>query len=412
MKDIYGRRRQSLQEQIPDDSILILFSGSGIVKSADADYKFYTNNNFFYLTGVDRDNVIYLCEKKKNKVKEMLFIKKRNIDMEKWYGMYLTEDECRTLSGVAEISFYEDFDDYLLKLLNNKIFDNAYMDFENRSFESNPTSAHRYSSILTARYPHISQKNLHPIISDMRRVKDESEVESVKTSIKITEEAFRHMMQNIKAGMKEYEMEAHYNLILNLHGAEPSFDTIAASGPNAVILHYIKNNQEVKPGDLILFDLGAIKNKYCSDITRTIPVDGVYTVRQQALYSIVLEANKRVIAAAKPGITINELNEIAKAVIFEGLLHLKLLNNMDELTKFYYHGVSHYLGLDVHDVGDREKPLEAGCLITVEPGVYVWDEGIGIRIEDDILITENGNINLSSDIPKEINEIEELMKVQ
>jgi Xaa-Pro aminopeptidase len=168
----------------------------------------------------------------------------------------------------------------------------------------------------------------------------------------------------------------------------------------------------VKPGDLILFDLGANKNKYCSDITRTVPVDGVYTDRQKALYSIVLEANKQVIAAAKPGTTINELNEIAKAVIFEGLLHLKLLNNMDELTKFYYHGVSHYLGLDVHDVGDREKPLEAGCLITVEPGVYVWDEGIGIRIEDDILITENGNINLSSDIPKEINEIEELMKVQ
>ncbi|HBH12047.1 MAG: Xaa-Pro aminopeptidase, putative [Clostridiales bacterium 38_11] len=410
MKNIYCRRRQSLHEQLSDDSTVILFSGSSVVKSADADYKFYTNNHFFYLTGIDRDDVIYLCEKKNNKIKEMLFIKKRNADLEKWFGLYLTEDECRSKSGIKEINFYEDFDDYLLKLLNNNFISYAYLDLENHSFESNATIANKYSSKLIGKYPHIIQKNLHPIISDMRRVKDESEIESVKESIKITKDAFCHMLQNIKAGMKEYEMEAHYNLILNLNCAEPSFETIAASGGNALILHYIKNNQEVKSGDMILFDLGVNKNKYCSDITRTVPADGIYTKRQKVLYEIVLEANKRVIDAAKPGITINELNETAKIIIFEGLLNLKLLNNMDELTKFYYHGVSHYLGLDVHDVGDREKPLEPGCLITVEPGLYVWDEGIGIRIEDNILITHGGNINLSSDIPKETYEIEKLMK--
>ncbi|MBV1756378.1 MAG: aminopeptidase P family protein [Dethiosulfatibacter sp.] len=410
MKEIYGKRRQSLQEQISDNSIVILFSGSPAFKSADADYTFYTNNNFFYLTGIDRENVVYLCEKKKNTVKEMLFIKKRNIDVEKWFGMYLTEDECRTISGISEINYYEDFDDYLLKALNSNLINNAYLDLENRSFESKATTAQKYSSILVERYPYIIQKNLHPILSDFRRIKDESEIEAIKASIEITKEAFCHMAQNIKAGMKEYEMTAYYNFVLNLHGAEPSFETIAASGSNAVILHYITNNQEVKSGKLILFDLGANKNKYCSDITRTVPVDGVYNDRQKELYTIVLEANKKVIDASKPGITINELNEIAKSVIFEGLLHLKMLSNMDELTKFYYHGVSHYLGLDVHDVGDREKPLEAGCIITVEPGLYVWDEEIGIRIEDDILITENGNINLSSEIPKEIYEIEELMK--
>ncbi len=347
MKEIYGKRRQSLQEQISDNSIVILFSGSPVLKSADADYTFYTNNNFFYLTGIDRENVVYLCEKKKNTIKETLFIKKRNIDVEKWFGMYLTEDECRAISGLSEINHYEDFDDYLLKALNSNIINSAYLDLENRSFESNATSAQKYSSILVDRYPHIIQKNLHPILSDFRRKKDESEIEAVKASIKITKEAFYHMAQNIKPGMKEYEMEAYYNFILNLNGAEPSFETIAASGSNAVILHYITNNQEVKSGKLILFDFGVKKNKYCSDITRTIPVDGVYTERQKKLYSVVLEANKKVIDAAKPGVTINELNEIAKSVIFEGLLHLKMLSNIDELTKFYYHGVSHYLGLDV-----------------------------------------------------------------
>ena len=409
MKDMFCKRRQILHEQLEDNSIAILFSGSTVQKSADADYKFYTNNHFFYLTGIERENVVYLCEKKSNMTKETVFIKKQNIDLEKWVGRYLTKDECRSISGISEISHYEDFDDYLLKLLNNSHIKHAYLDLENRGFDDYSTIPQKYSSRLTDRYAHIRQVNLHPIISEMRRIKDAFEIEKIKESIKITREALSYMIQKITAGMAEYEMEAHYNYILNLNGAEPSFETIAASGSNAVILHYVSNNQIVKSGDLILFDLGVNKNKYCSDITRTIPVNGVFTERQKELYRIVLETNKKVIDAAKPGITINELNEIAKSTIFEGLMHLKMIDNKDELIKFYYHGVSHYLGLDVHDVGDREKPLEPGCLITVEPGVYVWDEGIGIRVEDDILITENGNINLSSEIPKEIYDIEKMM---
>jgi Xaa-Pro aminopeptidase len=410
MKDVLTKRRKYIFDKIEKESLLLIFSGHLLKKSADTTYKFYTNNNFFYLTNIQRDNVIYLMDTSRGALKETIFIKKRNPELEKWVGKYLTEAESQELSGIQDVRYIEDFDNYLLKILNNYKYENIYFDFENEDFNSPKTLSQAYTDKIKDKYPGISIRNIYFDICEMRRIKDSTEIEKIKIAINITKDAIEYMIKNIKPGMMEFQAEAYFDFILKQKGADQSFDTIAASGKNATILHYIENNTLINDGDLILFDLGGQKNKYSADISRTFPVNGKFTERQKEIYKIVLDANKATIKACLPGTTIEELNEITKNILAKGLKNINLIKSKEELSKYYYHGVSHYLGLDVHDVGDRKKPLEPNCIITIEPGLYIQEENLGIRIEDNILITDSGCINLSSSIVKEIHEIEEMME--
>ena len=219
------------------------------------------------------------------------------------------------------------------------------------------------------------------------------------------------MAKNIKPGMREYEVESYFDFEIKRNGASNhAFSTICASGKNATVLHYEDNNQICNNGDLILFDLGAEYNYYCSDISRTIPINGKFTNRQKEIYQIVLNTLKKVQESAKPGLTLRDLNDIAKSELAKGCIKIGLIKNEDEISKYYFHSVSHSLGLDTHDVWVLDSKLENGCVITNEPGLYIEEEGIGIRLENDLLITDNGCENLSIDIPIEIEEIESLMK--
>jgi Xaa-Pro aminopeptidase len=214
----------------------------------------------------------------------------------------------------------------------------------------------------------------------------------------------------MKPGLFEYELQAEYNYVLNKNRTTPSFDTIAASGKNATVLHYIDNDSKIPENQLVLFDLGVDYDYYCSDVTRTIPSSGKFTKRQKEVYEVVLEANKKSIEWLRPGVTIKEFNDYGKKILIEGAKKLGLIKEDSEISKYYYHSLGHYLGLDVHDVGNYAKPIPEGALITIEPGLYIAEEGIGIRIEDDVVVTKDGAINLTKDIIKEVADIEAFMK--
>ncbi len=410
MKENYIDRRKRLFDFMSEDSLTIMFSGDLIRQSADANYDFYVNNNFYYLTGIDREEVVYICEKKNFTIKESLFIKKKDPHQEKWIGKFLTAEEATGQSGIETVLTKEAFESYLIKVLSKHPYETLYLDLENHSFHDAATPAQRFCKTFIEKYPGIRITSIYHFLCELRMVKDPFEIDQIKKAISITKRGIQNMSKYIVPDMPSYTAVAQFRCTLHTEGAQTAFPTIAAAGINGTILHYVNNDNVMKSGDLVLFDLGARINQYCADISRTFPISGVFSSRQKEIYQIVLNANKRVIEACKPGMTLNQLNEIAKETLAEGLIQLGLLVDLESLSDFYYHGVSHFLGLDVHDVGDRETPLKPGCVVTVEPGLYIEEESLGIRIEDDILITESGYINLSSEIPKEIAEVEALFQ--
>ncbi|MFA5525044.1 MAG: aminopeptidase P family protein [Tissierellales bacterium] len=409
-KDFYIRTRKKILNSIEDNSLFVLFSGTAPHKSADADYDFIVNKNFFYTVGIEREKFILLIEKRNNKIKETIFIDKVSPLEEKWTGYRMKEDEVKSISGIENIKPVDGFYDYLNTIMFNDCFSNIYLDLERRGWDSDDTKAFKLSKDIREKYPHVKINNSYSIIAKSRMVKAEEEVEMIRRAIEITNQGIKKMMENSKSGMKEYQLEAYFDFELKILGAKRhAFNTIAASGKNAIVLHYGENNCQMENGDLILFDLGSEYKNYCADISRTFPVNGRFTERQKEIYNIVLKSQLETIKAIKPGLPFKELNNVTKKVLIEECKRIGLISSDEEIIKYYYHGVSHYLGLDTHDVGDREAILEPGMILTIEPGLYIEDEGLGIRIEDNVLVTEDGCENLSKDIIKTVEEIEGFM---
>lgn len=322
----------------------------------------------------------------------------------------MTADEAKEVSGVADIDYTKNFQDYFSNLLSRFQYNNLYLDLERQQWGIPMTEAQYFAKLVIEKYPYIHIKNIFHNISDLRTIKDKEEIEVIRKAIAITKRGIEAMMKNSKEGIMEYQLEAYFDYVLTSEGVkDKAFKTIAAAGKNGTILHYGDNNSKCGENDLILFDLGAQYKYYNADISRTFPVNGKFTERQKAVYNVVLRANEEVAKAVKPGLPFSELNEIAKRVLGEGCKALGLIKEDSELSKYYFHGVSHYLGLDTHDVGDREQVLKPGMVFTNEPGLYIPEEAIGIRIEDDILVTEDGYENLSKDIIKTVEEIQEFM---
>ena len=409
-KDTFIRHRKALIDTIDSGEMIILFAGHPKKKSADQEYAFTPNRNFYYLTGIDEDSVIYVAVKKHGgAVTESLYIKKADPVMEKWIGKTISKEEAKSLSGIEDIKYLENFKKDVHSSIVSDIY-NVNLDLERDRFKDVTSYSEDFAKKLQDKYPYVNIKNIYNRICEFRVCKGEDEIKEIRKAIEITKEGIEALMKNSKAGIKEYQLEAHFNFVLNINGVkEVAFDTIAASGKNATVLHYVSNDDELKDGDLILFDLGAQNNYYCADISRTFPVNGKFTERQKQIYNIVLKAELETIKAIKPGVLFMDLNNITKKVLGEGLKEIGLIKEDSELSKYYYHGVSHNLGLDVHDVGRRDVILKEGMVLTVEPGLYIEEEGIGIRIEDDVVVTKDGCENLSKDIIKTVEEIEDFM---
>ncbi|KOA18563.1 Xaa-Pro aminopeptidase [Clostridium homopropionicum DSM 5847] len=409
-KEFYIKNRKNLSDKLEDNSILVLFAGKAPYKSADETYQFTPNRNFYYLTGIDRENIVLVITKKNSVVSEMIFVEESDPVMARWVGEKITEMEAKQVSGVVEIDYTKNFLDYFSNLLSRFQYKNIYLDLERQQWDIPMTEAQSFAKLARERYPYIEIKNIFHNISDLRTIKDKEEIESIRKAVDITKSGLEIMMKNSKPGMMEYQIEAYFDYVLTSEGVkDKAFKTIAAAGKNGTILHYSENNSKCEENDLILFDLGAQYQYYNADITRTFPVSGKFTERQKQVYNVVLKANEEVAKAVKPGIPFTKLNEIAKKVLSEGCKELGLIKEESELIKYYFHGVSHFLGLDTHDVGEREQELKAGMVFTNEPGLYIPEESIGIRIEDDILVTEDGCEVLSKNIIKTVEEIENFM---
>lgn len=411
MKSFFENNRKNLIGKMAIGEMAVLFSGEAPQSTADSEYNFRPDKNFFYLTGLVKENFILVLLKTEAKVEETIFIEKPDYEIEKWVGRKLTIEQVKETTGIDSVQYLPGFENWINKTIATNNYDNIYLDLARMKFNGETTTGMKFAAEIQKNYAFLKIKNANKYLSELRMVKSDFEIETIKKAIQLTKNGLEAVMSTLKPGQYEYIPSAEFNYSIMKNGADDNaFTTIAAAGKNAVILHYVEKDQKIKDGDLVLFDLGAQYKQYASDISRTYPANGKYTDRQKTIYNIVLKAHNEVIEMMKPGVHFAELNKKCSEVITEELLKIKLIKDKSELSKYYYHGVSHFMGLDVHDLGSREVVLEPGMVFTVEPGLYIAEEEIGIRIEDDILITENGYENLSKDIIRTVEDIEMFMK--
>ncbi|MGE8057851.1 aminopeptidase P family protein [Bacillus mycoides] len=408
----FAQNRERLAKTLHDESITILFAGQAPHMSADAHYKFVPNRNFYYLTGIDEPNVIFMLKKFGNSVEETLFIEKSDPVMEKWDGKTVSKEDAEQISGIKKVVYIESFEKTMANTLFTDNVKHLYLDLERREWKGTETKTLAFAKHVREQYPHITIGNVYPSICELRVFKTEEEIETIKEAIAVTKEGIYNVLKHAKSDVMEYELEAHFDFTLKSSGIKHhAFNTILASGKNATVLHYEDNDAQIQNGDLVLLDLGAQKDYYNADISYTFPASGTFSSRQKQIYNIVLKALKETTELIKPGLKFAALNEHTKKVLAEECKAIGLIQEDEELSKYYYHGVSHFLGLDTHDVGTyKDRVLEEGMVITIEPGLYIEEESIGIRIEDDILVTKDGYENLSKDIIRTVEEIEGFMR--
>jgi len=410
MREFFSKNRENLLEKMSVGEIAFFFSGTSPQSTADSHYKFRPDKNFYYLTGTTRESFILVLMKLQDKTESVIFIEKPDYDVEKWVGRKLTKEQVTDASGIENVQYLSGFENWLTRTIYSTKYEQMYLDLARMSFNGETTPAMKFAEDVKKNFPEMTIKSSHKFMCELRMIKSDFEVEEIKKAINFTKNGLEQVMTNLKPGEYEYTAEAEFQYSIRKNGADTNaFDTIAASGGNAVILHYVENNNVMEEDTLILMDLGAQYNQYASDITRTYPVNGKFTERQKDIYNIVLKANEEVIKMMKPGLQFSELNKKCTEVLANGLLEIGLIKDAKEISKYYYHGVSHFMGLDVHDIGFRDAVIAPGMIFTVEPGLYIAEENIGIRIEDDILITETGYENLSQDIIKSVEDIEKFM---
>ncbi|HQO08842.1 MAG TPA: aminopeptidase P N-terminal domain-containing protein [Clostridiales bacterium] len=406
----FSNNRKKLTEKLEEKTVIFILSSLDMIKNRDTHYRFRQDSNYFYLTGLELKRSVLAVYKYNGKVYETLFRKVLDPTLEKWVGRNVSVEDIKRTSGISDIRDINDLDDYLSNVFSGIGIEKVLMYNETSTDLLVPTYTQVFASKLRMRFAFITIKAVNPILDEIRKIKSECEIAMIKRAIEITTKGLEDLIHSLYPGISENECEGI--LIKNYikYGSvQPAFQTIAASGANATVLHYEDNDQVTGKNDLILIDTGSEYKNYASDITRTYPVSGKFTSDQKKFYNIVLKASKEVMKKAKPGVTLAQLQDVTKEVLFKGLFDMKMVKEKSDLTKYYYHGVSHFLGLDTHDVGSYQTPLEKNCVITVEPGLYIAEKKIGIRLENDVLITDKGCRNLSESIPIEADEIEDIM---
>lgn len=419
---LFIKNRECFSNQLLPGSLAVFHSNDEFPRNGDQHFPFRQNSDFFYLSGIDQEQSILLLfpDCFNEKYREILFLRETNEHIAVWEGHKYTKEEAIKISGIRTILWLDSFPNVLRELTieASHIYLNAN---ENTKFTSEvPTRDQRFAEEMKRNYPMHDFHRSAPIITQLRTIKSEIELGLIRKACGITREAFLKVLKFTRPGVWEYEIEAEIqHEFIRQRSNGNAYSPIIASGKNACILHYIENSRACKDGDLLLLDFGAEYANYASDLSRTIPVNGKFTPRQKDCYNAILRIMKQAIKKLVPGATLEAYHKEVCGLLETELIVLGLFTEEDVrkqdpmkplYLKYYPHRTSHFLGLDVHDVGFKQKRLEAGMLFSCEPGVYIPEEGIGIRIEDDILVTDHGPENLMSDIPVEIDEIEELMR--
>ena len=407
---------------IMKEGSLAVFNSNDIMPTnADGLMPFRQNNDLFYLSGIDQEESILVIfpAAKDEKHKEILFLKETSDEIAIWEGAKLTKEGASKVSGIQTVYWLSEFEDVFKELMEetNTVYLNSNEHLRAKVVVE--TRDARFTKWFEKTYPMHKIEKSAPLSEQLRAVKSETEVDLIRFACNITARGFRRILEFIKPGVMEYEIEAEilHEFLCNRSSGH-AYSPIIASGFNACVLHYIDNNQKCEDGDVILMDFGAEYANYASDMTRSLPVNGKFTKRQRAVYEAVLSVMKSATQLLVPGTILKEYHVevgllMEKELVDLGLITMEDIKSQDEempaYKKYFMHGTSHFLGLDVHDVGDWEKPIEAGNVFTCEPGIYIREENLGIRLENDILVTEKGPIDLMGDIPIEPDEIEALM---
>ncbi|MBQ8092213.1 MAG: aminopeptidase P family protein [Clostridia bacterium] len=411
MQNKYVERRGKLMEQLGEGEMLLLYSGISVPCSMDECFPFEANRHFFYLTGLRRENMVLLMSRTGGKKREILYIEQPVPALERWTGKRVTKEEAQRITGIKDVQFFQSHMAMVERLCAREFPKVLWMDCHRESSDAPASYNLTRAQTIHASYPAIQLKDMHPLVSRMRMNKDETEIAEFRKAVDLTHKGLNRVLNTLCSGQMEYAVQAEFEYEIRRRGAEAvSFPTIVGSGINGCSLHYETNDCRIEPGTLVLLDLGARLNGYCADISRTYPADGRFTPQQRRYYELVLKANRAVAEAAKPGMTIEKLNDLCKSVLADGLMEMGKISKAEEIGKYYMHGVSHFIGLDTHDVYDMlNRPLEPGMVLSDEPGLYIDEEKIGIRIEDDLLITESGCEVLSEAIERTPDEIEAIM---
>ena len=420
--ELFIKNRKNFMQNMMGKSIAFFNSNDIYPISADSTLDFEQHRDIFYLSGVDQEeSILVLCPNADDeKHREILFLKETNEHIAVWEGPKLTKQLAFETSGVRTVYWVKDSDKIIAELVDQ--CDTIYYNHNEhyRAKVETETREERFNKWLKKTYPHKKSERSNPFLQRLRSVKDPIEIDLIQKACNITNKGFRRILNFVKPGVWEHEIEAEFiHEFLNNRSKRFAYTPIIASGQNANILHYNENNKKCKNGELILLDVGAEYANYSSDMTRTIPVSGRFTHRQKDIYNAVLKVKNEVTKMLVPGADWEQYHvEVGKLMTSE-LLTLGLLDKKDiknetkqkpAYKKYFMHGTSHHMGLDTHDYGLLDEPMQANMVFTVEPGIYLPDEGFGIRLEDDVVIQQTGDpINLMKDIPIEIEEIEELM---
>jgi Xaa-Pro aminopeptidase len=422
--EIFIKNRQRFVAEMKPKSIAIFNSNDEMPSNGDALYPFVQNSDLYWLTGIEQEDTMLILfpDNPDEKLREVLVLVRPNELKEKWDGKRLRSFEGTEISGIKTVIWLDTLEAQLQIWIH--LADRIYLNTNENDRKGSwlETRDYRYAKQMRDRYPLHRYERSAKILKRLRAIKTAEEIEVMKQAASITESAFRRLLDFIHPGVMEYEIEAAItHEFLRKGSSGPAYGTIVASGDRARTLHYVSNNQECKDGELVLMDFGARYGNYAADLTRTVPVNGKFTERQKAVYNACLHLHNYCKSILKPGISIIDYtekvaDEATKQFIEIGLLTEAEVKNEDKenraYRKYLYHGISHHLGIDVHDLGTRVEPIEAGMVFTIEPGIYIEEEQMGIRIENNFWITENGSIDLMKNIPITVEEIESLMQAR
>jgi Xaa-Pro aminopeptidase len=419
---IFIENRKRFISKMEKNSIAIFNSNDELPMNGDAIHKFKQNSDLLWLTGIEQEDTMLVLfpDNPDPKYREVLVLVRPNALKEKWDGHRLRANEATDISGIKTIIWLDVLDGVLQPWIH--LSDTIYLNTNENDRKANlvPVRDYRYAEAMKQRYPLHNYKRSARLMKELRGIKSALEVEVLQKAIDITDTTFRHLLQFIKPGVMEYEIEAEiYHQFMKQRSAGPAYGSIIAGGDRARTLHYVENSRECKDGELILMDFGAEYGNYCADLTRTVPVNGKFSRRQKTVYNACLHLHQYAASILKPGISIVDYTEKIgdeATIIFQkiGLLKKSDIKNEDPndraYRKYLYHGISHHLGIDVHDLGTRTEHVKPGMVFTIEPGIYIEEEQMGVRIENNFWITRNGNKDLMKNIPVTVEDIEALMK--
>ena len=411
-RQFFEGNRQALYKKLEAGSLLVMFSGKAPRKTSDEDYAYFTNRDILYLTVIEQAKTVLMTVVEEGEYKEKLYILPSDLLAERWNGRRIKAQEAEEKSGILEYGYVEQFEGEFRRIVESGNIKNIYLDFESVFLQDGGSEAHHFAGKVRKEYPYLNIKDAHPILKELRTIKKPCEIEAMRKAEIITGAGIEAMMRASKPGMYEYQYKAEFDYALAQRGVlEPGFPSIISAGDNNFCIHYYSYKGQAKDGAMILNDVGAVWDYEINDVSRTFPCNGKFTERQKLLYQCAYNTSEYMFSIIKPGMLMEDVDKTIRKYNYEQLHQAGVCKSFDEIGKYMWHGGAHHVGFDVHDVVNvpGTRTIEPGMVFCVDIGIYHEEWGIGFRLEDNCLVTEDGCENLSKKIPRTIEEIEGVM---